>query len=173
MVNGFNLFFFKFYFILIKFSFIISTVPFTYPNAVPLKNGNIFIIHKVGVTIYNPTNSTIIKNVIVFSESEQIINEDYFSKVTLVQFSDGYIASIIINKLYFFNEEGEYQTMQTLTSRTDLYYFLSNTGVYGVNHYFMYGYINQNSIYLRYRYYVPSTKIITIFADKDGLKDAE
>ena len=111
--------------LIIHFSFIISSISFEYPSALTLNNGNIFIIHKTGVSICDPSNSTIIKDIIIFKESEQIKNEDYLSKVILAQFKDGYIVSIIINKIFFFDAEGKYEYNETLTTRDDLYYFLT------------------------------------------------
>ena len=41
----------------------ISNLSFTYPTAINLNNGNIFIIHKTGITICNKYFTKIVKNV--------------------------------------------------------------------------------------------------------------
>ena len=46
------------------------SISFIYPNSVTLKNGNIFVIHKEGVTICNSDFSEIIKNVITFIDEK-------------------------------------------------------------------------------------------------------
>ena len=52
-----------------------SLKSFNYPYSLTLTNGNIFIIHQKGVTICDYSLSTIIENVIIFSEDEEIKTE--------------------------------------------------------------------------------------------------
>ena len=51
---------------LLNISFIFSYISFNYPNAVTLKNGNIFVIHKYGISICDNSYSIIIKNITFF-----------------------------------------------------------------------------------------------------------
>ena len=85
----------------------IYTLSFKYSNAITLKNGNIFVIHETGISICDPSFSRIIKNVTVFASGDRISSANYLSKVSISQFKEGYIVSVIINKIYIFSPEGE------------------------------------------------------------------
>ena len=121
MVNIFdhfsNKFFFTFLFIL-KFSIIISTLSFEFPTAVTLNNGNIFVIHKAGVSICDPSFEIIKENITTFTSENQISSGNYMSKISISRFNQGYIVSIIINKIYIFNPEGQLE----YTSNALIYY---------------------------------------------------
>ena len=47
----------------------ISSLYFAYPNAITLKNGNIFIVHQDGITICDSNFKEIIKNVTIFHKN--------------------------------------------------------------------------------------------------------
>ena len=80
-----------------------SGLYFEYPTSIILNNKKIFIIHKTGVTICEPSFTNIVKNVYNFTnENEQISNETKLSKVSLSKFDDGYIVSIISLIKYIF-----------------------------------------------------------------------
>ena len=49
---------------------IISYLNFTYPQSILLNNQNIFIIHKLGISICDPSYSKIINNLTNFEENE-------------------------------------------------------------------------------------------------------
>lgn len=70
-----------------------SLINFIYPYSFTLTNGNIFIIHKTGITICNGYYSKIISNVLTFSANEEITLTT-LSKITTV-FEDDYIFSTI------------------------------------------------------------------------------
>ena len=109
MSHKFFFFSFKLLFIisfLLNISQINSFISFTYPTAVTLNNGNIFVIHKYGISICDNSYTTIINNITIFSSEDQISNEDYLSKVSISQFKDGYILSVIIDKINIFNSIG-------------------------------------------------------------------
>ena len=102
-----------FYF-LIFFSIINKSVAFNftfnYPRAITLSTGNILIIHKTGIDIYDSALTTLIKNVKNFSDSEIISDENVLSRVSISKFNkseNDIIISIIINKTYIFNHDGE------------------------------------------------------------------
>lgn len=75
---------------------------FNYINAITLKNENIFVVHKNGFSICDPSFSEIINESYNFTNSEVISNETALSKVALKKFEDGYVVCIIINKNTYF-----------------------------------------------------------------------
>ena len=75
-----------------------------YPHGVNLISGEILIIHKFGITIYNSDITNIIKQIEIFDEGELIEEERDLSKITIETFN-GYIFSIIKDKIYIFNEQ--------------------------------------------------------------------
>ena len=79
-----------------------------YPYAIILSNDNIFVIHQNGVSVYDSTFSYLISNEIVFSETEKIKSDYYYSKVTVSQFENGYIIALINDYIYFFDYKGSF-----------------------------------------------------------------
>ena len=63
-----KIFFFNILFAIIPS--IIYPLSFTYPNSVPLSDGNILIIHKLGIIVCNSNLSEIIINVANFTNDE-------------------------------------------------------------------------------------------------------
>ena len=161
VVKEYNIFPYNLLFIFILFlqiSYIHSTLSFEYPTSVTLKNGNIFIIHKTGVTICDPSMTMRIKDILNFS-TNQISNINYLSKVTISQFEDGYIISVIIDKIFIFDIEGElkYTDNQLITnSELDIYYSLSIDEFYDNAYYYLVGFINNSKLNLKYCYYNPT-----------------
>ena len=68
---------------------------------------NLFIIYESGIDICNHNLTKKIKTSIVFPNNEQITNEK-LSKIVISKCDDGYIISIINDKIYIFNEEGNF-----------------------------------------------------------------
>ena len=97
----FFLFFYKF-----KQSNFIDIPYINLPYALFLLNDNIFVIHQNGVSIYDSNFNKLIKNEIIFSESEKTEYNTSFSRLTVSQFRNGYIISIINDKIYFFDYKG-------------------------------------------------------------------
>ena len=64
---------FIYFILLIKIS--ISSISFIYPYSIKLSNENILVIHRYGICICNSFVTEIINNIIVFTESEQILTE--------------------------------------------------------------------------------------------------
>ena len=64
----------------------IFSLYFAYPNAITLKNRNIFIIHKTGITICDINFTTIIKNVAYFNSDEELTNEEDLFKVSIIKY---------------------------------------------------------------------------------------
>ena len=84
------------------------------------------------------------------------------SKVSISQFDDGYIFSIIINNIFIFNNKGELQFRNILTnlskiSNTNLSnyinYMIKPHKIIGNNYYYLIGYILEGSLYLNYYQY--------------------
>ena len=142
----------------IKIISTISNIFFTYPNSVTLKNKNIFIIHRYGVSICNSFCSRIVKEVLIFSEFEEI-TEDKLSKVTISQFDDGSIISIIIDKIYFFDINGEFEFKSTLslTSHSNIYFTISPHKIQNNYYYYLVGYAYNSALYLFYYQYCSNT----------------
>ena len=152
-------FFFKYYLIfiiinLLNISLINASISFSYPKAVTLKNGNIFVIHKYGVSICDSSCSEIIADVITFSTNEQITNENYLSKVTIAQFDDGFIITAILYKLYIFNINGEFEFSKYLFDSipSDIYYNIAPHKNMSSYYYYYYslGFVYQNLLYIYY-----------------------
>ncbi len=145
-------------FLIILFIMILSInskISFTYPYSLTLSNGNIFIIHKTGITICDAHYSKIIKNVITFSSSEEISTEGALSKITTI-WDDNYIYlfSIINDKIYIFGNDGTLlsNTENSIlpTGNTAQYYTLINIKTDTINFHFVIGYVYNNLIYFQY-----------------------
>ena len=83
---------------------ILSEISLRYPYSLYLSNGNIFVIHEKGITIYDHLMTNQIEDVITFSENDEIKTSD-LSKLTTV-FEDEYLFCIIKDKIYIFNDKG-------------------------------------------------------------------
>jgi len=91
-------------FIIISLSEVLSLLDFTYPSAISLINGNVFIIEKKGIYVYDGQLQNIIFNY-PFQESEEI-NLDNLSKV-VIKTKKNYIICLINSKIYLFDYEGK------------------------------------------------------------------
>ena len=155
LIKSYNLLYIILFFL--NISPTISYLHFTYPYAITLKSsGNIFIIHKTGVTICDPSYSTIIKNVTTFSASEEISDPNTLSKVAISQFDDGYIVSVIINNIYIFDIDGELKFTGSgifTSCPNDIYYSLTAHKKDGRYYYYLLGFILNNLLYLQYYKY--------------------
>ena len=97
---------FRLYIFISIIEIIISRLDINYPSALSLSNGNIFIVEKKGIFVYDGH----LKNVIyiyIFEEGEQINNLDIFSNV-IVKFKNNYIICLVNNKIFFFDYEGKF-----------------------------------------------------------------
>ena len=82
-VKLFYINFYSFILLSITLSQIKSILSFTYPSAITLSNGNIFVVEKFGIYICDHTLSYIIKTEFTFSEEDQIKNEEEYSRIIL------------------------------------------------------------------------------------------
>ena len=153
---------FNIYIIIIAIS-VINNISFSYPNSITLKNKNILVIHKYGISICNLDCSIIIKEVKSFSVSEQISNEEKLSKVTISQFNNGYIISIIIDKIYIFDFYGEleYETTETISSYSNIYYTLASHKIINNYYFYLFGYAYNQELYLYYYRYCSQANGLT------------
>ncbi len=85
-------------------------VELIYPKSISLASGNIFVIHKDGIDIYDSSMKNLVSNILNFTNSEKL-NEDNLASVTISKFDEindnGIILCIIINKIYIFNYDGK------------------------------------------------------------------
>ena len=65
----------EFLFLIILLFFKTYSLYFDYPTSIVLNNENIFIIHKEGITICDPSFTEIVKDVYKFNDNEKISNE--------------------------------------------------------------------------------------------------
>ena len=120
---------------------IISLFPLKYPYSLYLSDGNLFVIHDKGISIYDHLFTKKLKDVFIFSEKDQIDPSD-ISRITTA-FEDEYIFSIIKDKIYIFDDKANllyhnetsilnegifpsYYSLVIFKSETNLYkYFIS------------------------------------------------
>ena len=127
---------------------------FTFPNSITLNNGNIFVIHKYGVSVFNSSCPEIINKTYAFEDSEIISDEQDLSSVSIKQFEDGYVLCTIINKIYIFDSDGKFEfrgenIIQTNSYITLATHYIQDNRIY----YFLIGYIyNQNGNLYYYKY---------------------
>ena len=171
----FNYFSYKFLFInifLLNFPITFSSLSFLYPTVATLKNGNLFAIHKTGVSICDSNYSTIIENVTIFSEENQISTPQNLSRVSISQFPDGYIVSAIIDKIYIFNLEGKLEFTSEALMDENINIFVSIDEIYNnIYYYYLAGFIYDDSIYLNYYYYNISNKANIIHSSATRLRE--
>jgi hypothetical protein len=109
--------------LLLIISSISSTLSFSYPTSIVLNNGDIFIIHKTGVTVTDPTCSTIKKSHSPFNGE---LTEDSYSRVSIGKFEDGMIVCLIFDKIHFYDSVGNFKRkgLGTITTSSVLYFSL-------------------------------------------------
>ena len=146
--------FFKFIFQVIIFLSLSKqyyfTLSFIYPNAFTLQNGNIFIIHKKAVDIYDSLLTTKNKTIMEFKNDNNIQTKyyDIYKRTIIAKYNDGnceYLTSIINGKIYIFNTNGEilYNSDEKLSFHDEEYYALVPMKILNKNYYYMIGYINE------------------------------
>ena len=82
----------------------IFPVDFNYPSAIGLPNGNIFLVEKKGIFVYDEQLINIIYNY-NFQINEEINDVNKLSNI-VIKYKYDYIICIINLKVYFFNDEG-------------------------------------------------------------------
>ena len=123
-----------------------------YTHSLSLINGNIFIIHRNGVMVFN-YNFTIILYDYNFNGEILILSDKENNLTSLIQCSDNvnqYVIAIIYNKIYIFSSRGEYLFHLTNNFFSDysfdnLIYFSYTFLFYrydSSNYYFILGFVN-------------------------------
>ena len=147
--------FFLLFFFLFKYIKSSNSIQYiNYPFALILSNDNIFIIHQNGVSIYDSTFSNLISDEIVFSETEKLTSKQSLSKVTISQFENGYIISLINDKIYFFDYKGNF-FFNSINPVIDIYapgyyYTLVPIKFYKDHFFYIIGYVVDGGLYFKY-----------------------
>ena len=84
-----------------------SLLNFNFPSAINLSNGNIFIVEKEGIYVYDPTLKNKIYSYTFRDENDKINDIDDLSKV-VIKASGMYILCLINSKIFIFDNEGKY-----------------------------------------------------------------
>ena len=140
-----------FYYLIYLFFFFLNIGKsnlFQYCQSITLLNGNILIIHKNGIHIYDSELMNMEKSIIDYPDFIQ--NENQLSKITISRFSEndyGYIISIINDKIYIFDCEGSLQ-YNSILEENELngdYYTLVPIKRNDQEYTYMVGFINGNN----------------------------
>ena len=131
----------------------VSALSFKYPTAFTLTNGNIFVIHSLGIDICNSAFTSSSRKITFEGELTSLD----LPKISVSKYSSGEIIIFIINKIYIFDETGENTLISnTLSSINGEYYSLAADEITlesGINkYYFLFSYV-QTSDNLLYIYY--------------------
>ena len=146
-----------------------TSISFMYPFSISLSNGNIFIIHKLGISVCDPLLSKIIKNITIFTEEEQL-KEETLSRVTSI-YENGFIFNIINDKIYIVNESEIllYESNTTILNGENPGYY-SLVPIKKVNEYYYYiiSFAYNNLLFfLYYKFNILSNKNIFIYSKKN------
>ena len=126
----------------------VLSVDFTFPSSVSLLNGNIFVIEKNGIFVYNEQLTNIIYNY-AFEENEKINNLNSLSNV-IIRYKRNYILCLINSKIYFFDDKKEniLITDKLIMDENISYITLTLIGTIGNFYYYSIEYLlNESSIY--------------------------
>ena len=126
----------------------VLSVDFTFPSSVSLLNGNIFVIEKNGIFVYNEQLTNIIYNY-AFEENEKINNLNSLSNV-IIRYKRNYILCLINSKIYFFDDKGEniLITNKLIMDENISYITLTLIGTIGNFYYYSIEYLlSESSIY--------------------------
>ena len=143
-------------YIIISFIKVISLLDFTYPSAISLLNGNIFIVEKRGILVYDSQMQDIIYNY-PFQENEEINNLNLLSNV-VIKSKRNFVICLINSKIYFFDYEGKLlkETEKIITEQEIYNPTLTPIlfDVYNFYYYIISYYSFNNNIYtLKFLYY--------------------
>ena len=139
------------------------------PYSITLENGNIFIIHKFGISLYDSNFSNVLTNISIFSEEEQIKNETDLSTIEY-QYYDNYILCLIKYKLYIFNSEGGLllKNDTILSEHLPKSFTLVAIGVKNIYYYYyLIGYFNRDNYlnFVLYKYDIDNNNTIFLTSE--------
>ena len=106
------------------------------------------MVHQYSIDICNEDLSQIIRFEIIFSEEEQISNQQQMKDVIIKKFDDGYLACLISKNLYIFDDIGRYLHKRDNINNGKVvdYYIMS---IYD-NYHFYIGYMAQSVLNIFY-----------------------
>jgi len=140
-----------------------SETYFDYPHSIILTNENIFLIQKTGIDIYDKYFNKL--NQIIEFSGEEEISEENFAKIA-IKYNEKYILSIINDKLFIFNNEGNLLYKEKINGNQKIYSY-SLTFIYSTNDacYYVIGYFDENSYLNLYVYGYDKKKNYTLLFD--------
>ena len=129
-------------------------IKFSYPKSLTLADGNILVIHKLGIDVYDYTLKNLVISVKNFTDNEKIDTENELSKVSILRFSEteldnNIIICIVINKIYILNSDGgllyEEKQTSTINKLVGEYYDLTPINRDENTYNYIVGFINSDS----------------------------
>ena len=84
--------------------------PFYNIQSAELSNGQKFLVHKFGIDIVDKDYNQVIRNVMNFTNEEQISTPDEMKSIIIKKFEDGHIICLINDTTYIFNNLGNFLT---------------------------------------------------------------
>jgi len=126
----------------------ISTLDFTYPSAITISDGNIFVIEKEGIFVYDEQLENIIYNY-PFEEDEKINDLNSLSNI-IIKYRYDYIICLVNLKIYFFSNEGEklLETEKLIIDENFSYPTLTPINLINNDYYYIIGFfLNENDLY--------------------------
>ena len=142
---------------------IISLFPLKYPYSLYLSDGNIFIIHQKGISIYDHLFTNKTKDVVTFSKKDQIKTSD-LSRITTT-LEDELLFCLIKDKVYIFNNKGNLlfhnNTLILNDGMKPNYYSLAAIKIDNyLYNYTIFYFLNKNLYRTYYQYNIKSNKNI-------------
>ena len=159
---------------------ILSLIPFfqalslTYPTAFTLEDGNILVIHSLGIDLCDPLYTTHTSQLEFYPE----LSQSDLSKISISKYDSGEFIILIKNKFYLLDEYGEIILTSSLPSELNAEYFSLSAAVISqdgsIKYYsFLLGYIDKTNggLYLYYCYLDSQTKTITAYSSLGNYDD--
>ena len=140
-----------------------SLFPLKYPYGLYLPDGNIFIIHQKGISIYDHLFTNKTKDVVTFSKKDQIKTSD-LSRITTT-LEDELLFCLIKDKVYIFNNKGNLLFHNNTSISNDEikpnYYSLAAIKIDNYLYdYTIFYFLNKNLYRIYYQYNIKSNKNI-------------
>ena len=159
--------------LLILLIIFITMFPYNYSfpyyniHSLVLKNGNIFLIHKKGIDICDKYFQKKIKTEILFSDEEQI-TDGQMKNILIKKFDDEYLICLIIDKVYIFDDSGNFLNKNENINNGKAVNFYS-LNIYDNYHYFI-GILTEESLNLYYYEYNKTTNETIKIAYYENIK---
>ena len=146
---------------------LLQALSLKYPSAFTLEDGNLLVIHSLGIDTCDPLYTT---NTPQLEFTSELIQSD-LSKISISKYDSGEYMILINDIIYLFDEKGEFILSSFLPDGLNAEYFsLSVDGVTqddSIKYYFfLLGYIDKSNLKLNlyYNYLDSQTKTITSFS---------